>query len=167
MNDSLEDRVYALVEGELGVKRETLTPNSTLSHDLGMEGDDAVEFFERFAKEFNVDTRQLGEDWHAYFSPEGAGLGTLLCVFVPPGVFAAVLSLVFPSLPLWLWGITGIVGWLAAIYYWQKTHPGPQISVQDLVECARAGIWKKELPGSIRVRLSKYRRYGLIRWFIS
>src|SRR6266852_3783230 len=121
MNDSTEDRVYALVAEERAVKREELTPTSTLSHDLGMEGDDAVEFFERFAKEFSVDLKQLGEDWRAYFSPEGAGLGTMLYVLVPPGVFAAVLHLAFPSLPLWLWGIMGILGWVAAIYYWQKT----------------------------------------------
>ncbi len=62
MNDLIEGRVYALVAEERAVRREELTPTSTLSHDLGMDGDDAVEFFERFAKEFSVDARQLGED---------------------------------------------------------------------------------------------------------
>ena len=45
MQDSLSDRVYDLVAQKRGVRRE----GTTLSHDLGMEGDDAVEFFEDFA----------------------------------------------------------------------------------------------------------------------
>jgi hypothetical protein len=132
-----------------------------------MEGDDAVEFFERFAKEFSVDARQLGEDWHAYFSPEGAGLGTVVCVLVASGVFAAVLHRAFPNLPMWLCGILGVSGWIAVIYYWRKTHPGAQISIQDLFDCAKAGIWTKELPANVKVKLAKYRHHGwLSRWFL-
>lgn len=169
MHDSIEDRVYAFVADELGVKRETLTPSSTLSHNLGMEGDDAVEFFERFAKTFSLDFKQLGADWDAYFFAEGAGLGTMLCVLVLSGIFAVAFGLAFPNLPLWVPGILGVLGgvfgWVAAIYYWPKMHPRSQISIQDLVDCARAGIWTKELPANVRVKLSRYRRYGgLIRW---
>jgi Protein of unknown function (DUF1493) len=170
MNASLEDRVYRLVAEDLGIKREKLTAASTLSHDLGVEGDDAVEFFERFAKEFSVDLNELGGDWDAYFSAEGAGLGTALFVLVPSILFATILGLAFPSLPFWLPGIIGFTSWMAAVYFWQKIHPRrhPQISIQDLVNCANAGNWTKALPRSATVRLAKNRRYGgLGRWFVS
>jgi acyl carrier protein len=163
MNDSIEERVYALVAKERGVKREKLTPNSTLSHDLGMEGDDAVEFFEKFAKEFSVDLKRLGEDWKAYFSAEGMGLGGLLLLVVPSALCAVILGLAFASLPAWLCGTIGIVSWMAAIYYWQKMHPGPQISIQDLIECARVGVWAKDLPPNANPRAAKYQ---LNRWLV-
>jgi acyl carrier protein len=170
MNDAIEDRVYALVADELGVKREKVSPNSKLSHDLGMEGDDAVEFFEKFSKEFSVDLKQLGEDWHAYFSPEGAGLRTILCILVPSGVLTAALHFAFSNLSIWLCGIVGFGCWIAAIAYWQKTHPDryPQISVQELIDCASTGVWTKDLPVDVRARLLKYRSYGWLgRWFTS
>jgi hypothetical protein len=50
MTDSIDERVYAFVAEERGVRREKLVSRTTLSHDLGMEGDDAVEFFEQFSE---------------------------------------------------------------------------------------------------------------------
>ena len=49
-----------------------LTPQITLEDDLGISGDDAVEFMEAFFDEFNVDaSRFIFED---YFTLEGGGL---------------------------------------------------------------------------------------------
>src|SRR5271170_715616 len=88
MLDSIEDRVYALVAEERGVRREKLASSTSLSNDLGLEGDDAVEFFEDFSREFAVDLTALGADWQCYFGKEGVGLGGILLVVVPTVVLA-------------------------------------------------------------------------------
>ena len=51
----LEERIIAFTADEIGVKREEVRFDSTLLHDLAMDGHDAVEFFEKFGTEFNVD----------------------------------------------------------------------------------------------------------------
>ena len=50
-------------------KREKLLASTRLSEDIGLEGDDADEFLEAFAKKFNVDFSQF--DFHKYFAEEG------------------------------------------------------------------------------------------------
>ena len=50
----LEERIIAFTADEIGVKREEVRFDSTLLHDLAMDGHDAVEFFEKFGTEFNV-----------------------------------------------------------------------------------------------------------------
>lgn len=52
--------------------KKTLTPEMTLEDDLGISGDDAVEFMDAFFDEFEVDSSQfIFED---YFTLEGGGL---------------------------------------------------------------------------------------------
>jgi len=71
MDASLQERVLAFVSEQTGVKREKIHLETTLSGDLGVEGDDAVEFFEEFRTEFAVELQELGRDWSFYFGPEG------------------------------------------------------------------------------------------------
>ena len=52
-----------------GVKEEEVTEEASLEKDLGIYGDDAMEFIEAFSKAFNVDiSRFMAAE---YFSPEG------------------------------------------------------------------------------------------------
>ncbi len=48
-----------------------LSADTRLLDDLGMDGDDAVEFMEAFSKEFDVDMSEFEFDKH--FGPEGFG----------------------------------------------------------------------------------------------
>jgi uncharacterized protein DUF1493 len=75
----VEDEVFDFVAQERRMKREKLNLSDRLLVDLGMDGDDAVEFFEKFAKKFEVDLTHHQEHWSEYFGPEGAsGSGPLL-----------------------------------------------------------------------------------------
>jgi hypothetical protein len=143
----IEDRVYALVSEQTGTDRTKLCPDSTLSHDLGIEGDDAVEFFEHFGQEFGIDMTQLGVDWHRYFSPEGIGLGTLVIAGVPALLGAFYVNLKFPRLGLLTIILMFVVWWLI-LYCWTRLRGprGSQISIQDLIDCVRVGKWTKMLP---------------------
>jgi hypothetical protein len=157
MTDSIEDRVYTFVAEERGMRRGKLSPDATLSHDLGIEGDDAVDFFEQFSTKFSVDPNRLNEDWRCYFGSEGIGPVGALYVLVPSVALAWLLRLVAPALPFWVCIGIGLVLWLGTIHYWQKAHPDKwraQISVQDLIDCAKAGRWIKEVPAEIKAKIA-------------
>jgi uncharacterized protein DUF1493 len=70
---SLTDRIWGLVADERGMCLDKILPESRLEEDLGMTGDDAAEFLEQFARDFDVDLTDL--DFHKHFGPE--------CFFVP------------------------------------------------------------------------------------
>jgi Protein of unknown function (DUF1493) len=168
MTDSIDERVYALVAEEQGVRREKLVASTTLSHDLGMEGDDAVEFFEQFSQKFAVDLTRLHEDWHCYFGPEGVSVGGMLFVLVPTLGLALVLQHMIPKFSFWVYTVIAFVAWMGAVYFWQKRHPDryPQIRIQDLIDAVRAGSWTRELPMGVKARSGNRREYGgVYRWF--
>jgi hypothetical protein len=130
MSSVIADRLYALVTEDRGVRRSKLTPSTTLSYDLGLEGDDAVEFFENFRQEFSVDLEPLEEDWDRYFSAEG--VSPLLVI---PGVIVAfVFAELFRQVPEWLslllGFVLGTVIFFRALWLFRKKHE-PQITIQD------------------------------------
>lgn len=84
MGHTTEERIYELVVEESGIPREKLTPDSRLSYDLGLEGDDAVEFFEKLEDEFKVDLSRLTQNWNHYFSAEGVSPVMAFIVLGPP-----------------------------------------------------------------------------------
>lgn len=49
--------------------RATLTRSTELQRDLGLEGDEALDFIESFAETFHVDSGDF--EFHRYFGPEG------------------------------------------------------------------------------------------------
>jgi hypothetical protein len=170
MPDVVEERVFALISDFHGVKRSKMFLHSTLSHDLGMEGDDAVEFFQEFQKEFAVDLRTLWEDWYCYFTREGMPLATGLSIFVPTVMVGFLLNRLLPQIPVWLCCALGFVLSIFAMFCWGRfvgKAPEPQITVQDLVDCAHAGKWNKQVPENLKAKLAIARgEYsGTGRWF--
>jgi hypothetical protein len=154
VHDSLEERVYSLVAEERGMPREELSAGKTLSYDLGMEGDDAVEFFENFERQFNVDLTNLWLNWNRYFAPEGVAPQTALVVLGPGALIGLGLGQAFPRLSTWLCFGFGMVLWVVPFYYFvhRRSRDFPQISVQDLIDCAKAGHWSKLPPPKDRIR---------------
>ena len=67
----LEEDIIALIADAAGIKRKSLHLSSRLAQDIGMDGDDAVEFFEKFGEEFHVDLTPLHDHWHDHFRSEG------------------------------------------------------------------------------------------------
>jgi hypothetical protein len=122
-----------------------------------MEGDDAVEFFEDFQKKFSVDLRVLGEDWNYYFGPEGVPLRDAL-LFVVPGSMISILFIeLFPRMPDWASFVAGFLLWAAVLFAWVhlfRKKKQPQITIQDLIDCVRAGRWTKALPQHLKRKAS-------------
>ena len=69
MNDEIFNRIKLLVEGKMGKYRKPLLRDTTLEKDLGMSGDDAVEFILEFSKRFRVDISKF--EIKKYFYAEG------------------------------------------------------------------------------------------------
>ena len=67
----MNERLTEFVSKQTSVSAGRLTPHTRLFHDLGLDGDDAVEFFEVFEREFAVDLS--GMDWNQHIEPESAG----------------------------------------------------------------------------------------------
>jgi hypothetical protein len=69
MKDDLENRIISLVAEERIDPPGNITANTRLMEDLGMDGDDAVGFFEKYRAIFEVDL--TGIRWGRHFGREG------------------------------------------------------------------------------------------------
>ena len=67
-------------------KREPLAASTRILHDLRVDGDDAVEFIEKFFDTFEVSNVE-SFPFHRYFGPEGAAAVPLLII---PALVAAL-----------------------------------------------------------------------------
>jgi len=162
MPDNASARIFALVGDERGRSIEKLEPQLTLQRDLGMDGDDAVEFFERFGREFSVDLRPLGEDWQYYFGPEGIPFRAWLFILIPGFIISILFVRFLPQLPDWSSFLLGFVGWISALLGWKHLRGSvsdPQITIQDLIDCVHAGVWTKVVSQEIKEKLAMRRRY--------
>jgi acyl carrier protein len=141
---TIEDEVFDFVAAQRGMKREKLKLSDQLLVDLGMDGDDAVEFFEKFEKKFEVNLTYLQEHWSEYFGPEGiAGSGPLLF-----GILAMIpgwiLRIVF-HLSLWIVVVLGLATMVAAMSVVgsinnrreQENPTSRQILIADLIDSVR------------------------------
>jgi hypothetical protein len=61
----LEEQITAFIVEETGRKRKRVLLASRLAQDIGMDGDDAVEFFKKFGEKFHVDLTALYGHWGA------------------------------------------------------------------------------------------------------
>lgn len=70
--EEIRDSVFAFVAEQVGVSATKLSDETTLFGDLGVDGDDGVEFLRQFSEHFQVDisSLQVGN----YFGPEGIPL---------------------------------------------------------------------------------------------
>ncbi|HWC99823.1 MAG TPA: DUF1493 family protein [Candidatus Sulfopaludibacter sp.] len=152
----LEERIVNFIVDETSINAKKVHLDSRLAQDIGMEGDDAVEFFENFHEHFHVDLSALGDHWHQHFLPEGIGVPPLGCmVMIGVGVVAGgLLHDLFKWIPYWAAMIV-LVAIFCSIYTWiyGKFFGEPQdqkipITVRDLVEAASSGTWVKHYDSS-------------------
>ena len=68
-HDDLLQKVKFMIADQCSVPMEKLKGETRLLHDLGIDGDDAVELLERYGKEFGVDLATFKFD--EYFGTEG------------------------------------------------------------------------------------------------
>lgn len=122
----LSREVLLFVSEHLSVPHHELSLETTLFGDLGIDGDDADEFFLAFAKRFNV--KLEGLDLSRHFGPEG-GVGCfLLMVFL----WQVVTGRRDPRDPHVVAGKT-------------------PVRVSDLVEAVQCGRWQSSSESRCRI----------------
>jgi hypothetical protein len=145
----LEERVTAFVVEETGIRRKRVYLASRLSQDIGMDGDDAVDFFRRFGEEFQVDLTALGEHWDRHFLPEGGAPAAGCMVAIGAGAIAgALLHEAFKWIPAWVSMLspTAVFSWIYSRFFVERDRDRgtTPVTVQDLVDAARSGKWVKQ-----------------------
>ena len=147
----LEEQIVKFIVQQTSINIKKVHLDSRLAQDIGMEGDDAVEFFEKFHEQFHVDLNALETHWDQHFLPEGTSVHPLGCmVMIAVGVVAGgLLHDAFKWIPGWV-AMMVLVAIFCLIYSWlyEKFFGKPQdekipITVQDLVEAASSGTWIK------------------------
>jgi acyl carrier protein len=140
--DILEERILDFTAQQRAIKRSKVSTASRLNQDLGMDGDDAVEFFKLYSKEFRVDLDNLYTHWDQHFGPEGGPSFGFLVIAVLCIIAGFWLRDLAGLLPPWVWGIGLIAAAIVAYNLWFARKVVP-ITVGDLVESARSGRWNK------------------------
>lgn len=137
MNE-LAEQVTAMVAEAVEVSAAGLSPASRLLEDLGMDGDDAVEFFQAFEARFSPDLAPLYRNWSRHFGPEGLGFSDIRANWAVVGALGVFVAAGAGLLPVWSAG-PGVVGLGSA--QGRKHRPHLAITIGDLMAAAESGRW--------------------------
>lgn len=86
---NLTAEIIELVADQSGVPREKIHLSDRLLQDIGMDGDDAVDFFNSVHERFGTDLTHLHEHWSEHFGPEGVSCWIGL-VIIPAAIIGGL-----------------------------------------------------------------------------
>src|SRR6478672_5829079 len=137
-----QSEIMDLLADERGLPREKVEPTDRLLQDLGMDGDDAVNFFNGLHERFGTDLTYLHEHWSEHFGPEGFSCWNGL-VIIPAALIGGVVAGVAGLSTFWGVAITvALLGaWLWVMRRWGPPDKMVPITVQEVVAAVEAGAW--------------------------
>lgn len=146
-NSDLKAEVIDLIAHERGLARAKLRLADRLVQDLGMDGDDAVDFFKGVQERFGTDLTNLHERWSEHSGAEGVSWRWGL-VIIPAAVIGGIVAGV-AGLSVF-WGLAVAAGMLAA-WVWVMRRWGPPdrlapVTVGEAVAAVEAGAWPGRPP---------------------
>lgn len=134
-----DEKIFELLAVEHGIKRGRITGRSRLQNDLGMDGDDAVEFFAAIERDFGTDLSRLYARWSKHFGPEGITLSQGLNSAVSGGLGAS--AALFFDVPDF-WAVIPVVGAIGLGMWCQnRLRPMTAITVDEVIAAVKAGAW--------------------------
>jgi acyl carrier protein len=134
-----DERIFELLACEHGIKRELITGRSRLQGDLGMDGDDAVEFFAAIERDFGTDLSRLYARWDKHFGPEGMPLSGVLTSAVSGGL-GALIAIFFKVSGFWAFIL--IIGAISlGMWCHSRLRPLTAITVDEVIAAVKAGAW--------------------------
>lgn len=137
-----QSEIIYLIAHERGLPRERVHLSDRLLHDLGMDGYDAVDFFNSVHERFRTDLTHLHEHWSEHFGPEGLSCWYGLAIIPAAVIGGAVAGTSGLSA---FWGFVITVTLLAAAL-WASRRWGPAdrtvpITVGEVVAANEVGAW--------------------------
>lgn len=138
----LQSEVIDFIAEQCGIAREKILPSMRLSQDLGIEGDDAVEFFASVQERFGTDLTSLGENWSKYFVPEGFSIWNGL-IILPAGIIGMLVGYAFGlgKFPAFVIAVALVVACYLGLMRWGPPDRMIPITVSDVVAAVEAGKW--------------------------
>ena len=143
-SSDLQSEVIDLIAYERGLAREKVHLSDRLLQDLGMDGDDAVDFFDSLHERYGTDLTHLYDSWGEHFGSEGLscwyGLLLVLAAIIG-GLTAAFLGL------SGIWAVIIAVSLLAALIWTMRAIGPPDrtvpITVDEVVSAVESGAWPR------------------------
>jgi hypothetical protein len=148
-DEALRETVIEFVSRFTGLHADKLTPQSRLNYEVGMDGDDAADFFRQYRTAFGVELGELELHWEQHFSPEGMSLSTGATLFGPPFIVGFVLTEVSHRDAPWVWFLGAYAIWWLLLWAWIKIRgrdTAIPVTIEDLIEAIAARKWAKAYP---------------------
>ncbi len=143
-----QSEIIDLIAHERGLPRKRVHLSDRLLHDLGMDGDDAVDFFNSVHERFGTDLTHLHEHWSEHFGPEGLSCWYGLAI-IPAAVIGGAVA---GTSGLSAFGGFVITVALLAAALWASRRWGPAdrtvpITVGEVVAAVEVGAWPSRPDG--------------------
>jgi hypothetical protein len=137
-----QSEVMDLLAHERGLPREKIQLSDRLLQDLGMDGDDAVDFFNSVHERFGTDLTHLHKHWRNHFGPEGFSCWNGL-VIIPAAVIGGVVAAVAGLSTFWGFAISValLAAWIWVMRRWGRPDEMVPVTVEDVVSAVEIGTW--------------------------
>lgn len=143
-----------LLRDEHGIPAAKLHPSARLGHDLGVDGDDASDLFQRLHCLFGTDFSALDGQWTEFFDNEGASPRSILIGFallISSTAVTVWIASVF-RLSTNMAGALGVVMfaalWVGLGWIFPRKAKRP-VTIAGLADVVRTGAWPTD-PEKVR-----------------
>jgi hypothetical protein len=146
VESTVEQLVVEFTRRHIPAAADRVSIDSRLVEDLGLEGEDALEFFEAYDDEFHVDlTVLINQNWKRHFGAVGGVHWTTVAGFFVCFLISEILHWVFGSIAQWILYLGLMLVWWGMLQFWPAKRQAAlvPITVRDLVEAATAQRWVK------------------------
>jgi len=139
---SIQSEILEMLAKERGLPAARIQLSSRLLQDLGMDGDDAVDFFISIRERFDTNLAELQSRWSEHFGPEGMSLWNAVIV-IPIAALGGVGAAFLHLSKGWAIGfvIALFVVWIGAMRRWGLADKMVAITVADVIAAVELGVW--------------------------